>query len=166
MKWPPLKIGLWDAAGVCLGLGRLRGGWANPAAEQEGRTFSPPVFWLEGATDMRIETESTEANQQYTAAYAAHYTGRDLPLALQLYRQLMASHPDAREAGYARMQVQNIINAVVPKQELLEVQIECVLVHFEHDGLLDAGRLPATQLSEENDQVQGEDHWSEDGGEG
>jgi hypothetical protein len=36
---------------------------------------------------MRTETEPTETNQQYAAAYAAHYTGRDLPLALQLYRQ-------------------------------------------------------------------------------
>jgi hypothetical protein len=68
----------------------------------------------------------------------------------------MASHPSAREAGYARMQVQNIVNAV-PKQELLDAQIKLVLIHFEHDGLLDAGRLPGPQLSEENDAVQGED---------
>jgi hypothetical protein len=74
-------------------------------------------------------------------------------LALQLYRTLIASHPNAQEAGYARMQVQNIVNAVVPKQELLEAQIECALVHFEHDGFLDAGRLPGTPLSEERDQV-------------
>jgi hypothetical protein len=115
---------------------------------------------------MRTETEPTETNQQYAAAYAAHYTGRDLPLALQLYRQLMASHPSAHEAGYARMQVQNIINAVVPKQELLEAQIKLVLVHFEHDERLDAGRLPGTQLSEENDEVQREDHWRDDGAQG
>jgi hypothetical protein len=115
---------------------------------------------------MRTETEPTEASRQYAAAYAAHYIGHDLPLALQLYRQLMASHPSAREAGYAWMQVQNIVNAVVPKQELLEAQIKLVLAHFEHDGLLDAGRLPGTQLSEENDEVQGEDHWRDDGGQG
>jgi len=54
------------------------------------------------------------------------------------------------------MQVQNIVNAV-PKQELLDAQIKLVLIHFEHDGLLDAGRLPGPQLSEENDAVQGED---------
>ena len=115
---------------------------------------------------MRTETEPTEANQQYAAAYAAHYTGRDLPLALQLYRQLMASHPSAQEAGYARMQVHNITNAVVPKQELLEAQIKLVLVHFEHDGLLDVERLPGTQLSEENDEIQREDHWRDDGVQG
>jgi|GEM_PF-983817 hypothetical protein len=115
---------------------------------------------------MRTETEPTEANRQYAAAYAAHYTERDLPLALQLYQKLMASHPSAQEAGYARMQVQNIVNAVVPKPELLEAQIKLVLVHFEHDGRLDAGRLSGAQPSEEHDQVQGEDHWCDDGGQG
>jgi hypothetical protein len=129
-------------------------------------TFSPPIFLLEGATDMRTETELTATNQQYATAYAAHYTGRDLPLALQLYWKLMASHPSALEAGYARLQVQNIINAVVPKQELLDAQIERVLVHFEHDGLLDAGQLPGTQLPEENDEVQREERWRDDGGPG
>ena len=86
---------------------------------------------------MRNETEPTEASQQYTAAYAAHYIGHDLPLALRLYLKLLASHPSAREAGYSRMQVQNIVNAVVPKQELLEAQMELVRVHFERDGLLE-----------------------------
>jgi hypothetical protein len=54
------------------------------------------------------------------------------------------------------MQIQNIVSAVVPKPDLLEAQIKLILVHFEHDGLLDAGRLAGTPLSEENDQVQGE----------
>ena len=82
---------------------------------------------------MRNDTELfTEAGRQYAAAYAAHYTGRDLPVALQLYMKVMASHPAAKEAAYSRMQVQNIINTVVPKQELLDAQMELVLVHFEH----------------------------------
>lgn len=115
---------------------------------------------------MRTETEPTEASRQYEAAYAAHYTGRDLPLALQLYEKLMASHPSAQEAAYARMQVQNIVNAVVPKPELMEAQIKLVRVHFEHDGRLDAGHLPGPQLSGENDQVQGEDHCRDNGGQG
>ena len=86
---------------------------------------------------MRNETEPTEASQQYTAAYAAHYIGHDLPLALRLYQKLLASHPSAREAGYSRMQVQNIVNAVVPKQELLEAQMELVRVHFERKERLE-----------------------------
>lgn len=95
---------------------------------------------------MRNEIELTEESRQYAAAYAAHYVDRDLPLALQLYKKLMASHPSAQEAGYSRMQVQNIVNAVVPKQELLDAQMELVVAHFEHDGLLDAGRIPVTPL--------------------
>jgi hypothetical protein len=81
---------------------------------------------------MRNDTPLTEAGGQYAAAYAAHYKGRDLPVALQLYRKVMASHPDAQEAGYSREQVQNIINTVVPKQELLDAQIELALAHLEH----------------------------------
>jgi hypothetical protein len=85
---------------------------------------------------MRNETVPTEASRQYAAAYAAHYSGRDLPVALQLYKKLMASHPTAQEAGYSWIQVQNIVNAVVPKQELLDAQMELVLVHFERKRLM------------------------------
>jgi hypothetical protein len=51
---------------------------------------------------MKDNTELTEAGRQYATAYAAHYAGRDLPVALQLYLKVMASHfehegpPDAR----------------------------------------------------------------------
>lgn len=89
---------------------------------------------------MRKNCKPTEASRQYAAAYAAHYTGCDLPLAFQLYKALMASHPSTQEAEYARMQVQNLINTVVPKQELLDAQIERLLVHFENDARRDAGR--------------------------
>jgi hypothetical protein len=97
--------------------------------------------------DMRHETVTTEAGREYAAAYAAHYTGRDLPLALQLYKKLMASHPDAQEADYSRTQVQNIVNAVVPEQELLDAEMELAIAHFEHDAPLDAGRIPAAPLA-------------------
>lgn len=83
---------------------------------------------------MRNETELTEACRQYAAAYAAHYVERDLPLALQLYKKLIASHPSAREADYARTQAQNIVNVVVPKQERLDAQMELVLLHFATAG--------------------------------
>jgi len=106
-----------------------------------------PATTLEGVTDMRNETELAEAGRQYAAAYAAHYTGRDLPVALQLYRKVMSSHPGAQEADYSRMQVQNIVNAVVPKQELLDAQVELALAHFEHGGPTDAGRIPVRALA-------------------
>ena len=83
---------------------------------------------------MQHETESTDPSRQYAAAYAAHYTGHDLPLAPESYRKLIASNPDADEAAYSRMQIQNIVNTVVPKPELLDAQMELALTHFEHSA--------------------------------
>ena len=80
---------------------------------------------------MRNDTELTEAGREYAAAYAPHYTGRDLPLALRLYKRLMASHTSTQEAGYSRTQVQNIVNTVVPEQELLDAQMELALSQLE-----------------------------------
>ena len=96
---------------------------------------------------MRNDTRLTEAGRQYAEAYAAHYTGRDLPVALQLYRKVMASHPDAREASYSRAQVQNIINTVVPQEELLNAQIELAVAHLEHEGPPDATRTAVRPLA-------------------
>lgn len=96
---------------------------------------------------MRNVNESTEAGRQYAAAYAAHYKGRDLPAALQLYIKVIASHPDAKEAGYSRAQVHNIVNTVVPKQELLDAEIELSRAHFEHGGPPDPRRNPLKVLT-------------------
>jgi hypothetical protein len=82
---------------------------------------------------VRNETELTEAKRQYAAAHAVHYTEHDLPSAMRLYKQVMASYPSGPEAEYSRVQIQNIVNAVVPKQELLDAQMELALTHFE-DG--------------------------------
>ena len=38
----------------------------------------------------------TEAARAYAAAYAAHYSKRDLVIAFQLYTKLIASHAPAR----------------------------------------------------------------------
>lgn len=96
---------------------------------------------------MRTESELTEASRQYSAAYAAHYTDHDLHQALRLYKKIMAAHPSAPEAEYARMQVQNIVNAIVPKQELLDAQLKLVRAHLEDDSLLDVGPMAATPLA-------------------
>jgi hypothetical protein len=85
---------------------------------------------MEGTMNMQNSIEFIESAQQYSAAYAAHYTGRDLPKALQLYRKLLASHPGTREADYAWSQIQNIVNTIVPKQELMDAQIELAVAHF------------------------------------
>ena len=85
---------------------------------------------LESVRNMKAITELTESARDYATAYAAHYTDHDLPTALQLYLKVMASHPGTKEAGYARAQAQNIINATVPDQELLEAQVELAVAHF------------------------------------
>lgn len=89
---------------------------------------------------MRNRTTPAAASLEYAVAYATHYTGRDLPLALRLYRKIMESHPNTQEAGYSRAQAQNIINAVVPKQELLNAQMELAVAQFQHDELLQEAR--------------------------
>jgi hypothetical protein len=100
---------------------------------------------------MNKDTEFTETGRQYAAAYAAHYTKRDLPMALQLYRDVIASHPGDPEAGYSRTQIQNIINTVVPQQKLLDANIELAVAHFRQEGSADVERIsakqPASQLS-------------------
>ena len=83
---------------------------------------------------MSYETDSPEARQEYAAAYAAHYTTRDLPAALQMYRALMASHPNAPEVEYSRMQIGNIVQAVVPRQKLLDVETELAVACLDDDG--------------------------------
>ena len=80
---------------------------------------------------MNDDGSTTEAARAYAAAYAAHYSERDLTLALQLCKELIASHASAREAGYSRTQIQNIVNTLVPAQELLDAQMELALAHLE-----------------------------------
>ena len=76
---------------------------------------------------MRNETELTEAGKQYARAYAAHYTTKDLHEALELYKGVMATHPNTKEAEYSRTQIQNIVQSVVPNQRLLDAQVELAL---------------------------------------
>ena len=98
---------------------------------------------------MRNVTASTEAGREYATAYAAHYTGRDLPVALQLYMKVIASHPDTQEATYSRAQVHNIVNSVVPRQELLDAEIRLARSHFEHGDQPDTRRNPVRPLAPE-----------------
>jgi hypothetical protein len=98
---------------------------------------------------MSEDNARTEAARAYAAGYAAHYSERDLTMALQLYKKLIASHASAREAGYSRTQVQNIVTAVVPEQELLDAQIELALARLEHQISPDAGPIPVAPLASE-----------------
>ena len=92
---------------------------------------------------MSSDIGHTDVGQQYAAASAAHYTKKDLREAFQLYMRIMATHPDSREAGYARSQINNIVNVVVPGQELLDAQVHLVLAHFD-------GKSPPDMDAEKN----------------
>lgn len=83
---------------------------------------------------MCSDSELSEASRQYAVAYRAHYSDHKLPSALALYQQVMASHPNDLEAEYSRMQIVNIVNAAVPKKELLNAQIGLLLTHFTNDA--------------------------------
>ena len=96
---------------------------------------------------MKNGTVLSEAGSQYAKAYAAHYTARDLAVALQTYTKIVASYPGTREASNSRAQIQNIVNTVVPKQELMDAQVELALAHLGHEGLPDAGRTPAESMA-------------------
>ena len=54
---------------------------------------------------MSDDSARTEAARKYAAAYAAHYSERDLAMALQLYKKIIASHAGAHAVGgkYARV---------------------------------------------------------------
>ena len=98
---------------------------------------------------MRDETTVAEAGEQYAEAHAAHYTTKDLHEALGLYQGVMAAHPNTTEAEYSRSQLQNIATSVVPKQELLDAQVELTLAHLEHEGPPDVEPAPVTPLASE-----------------
>jgi len=82
---------------------------------------------------MKNKNNNTVASQDYTEAHDMHYKTKDLPKAFKLYRDIMANYPKTEEAGYSLSQVQNIVSAVVPKQEVMDTLVALTLVHFEQD---------------------------------
>lgn len=93
------------------------------------------VPFVKGKPDMSNKAETTEAGREYAAAYAVHYTERDLPGALRLYVNVIASYPGEKEVEFSRAQVRNIVNVVVPKQELFDAQVNLAVAHFGHERL-------------------------------
>ena len=80
---------------------------------------------------MSNETATTEAGPQYEAAHEMHYTAKNLREALGLYKGILAMHPDSKEAGYARSQIQNIVHSLVPKEVLTDTQAELALSYID-----------------------------------
>jgi len=114
-----------------------------------GITTPNPCNVSKGDTRMLDDTALTEAARAYATAYAAHYSDRDLATALGLYQRLVASHSRTPEAEYARTQLRNIVNAVVPKQALLDAQTELVLARLEGHVSPDTEPIPVTSLASE-----------------
>jgi hypothetical protein len=82
---------------------------------------------------MKNRNSVTVAEQDYRKAHDMHYKTKDLPKAFKLYRGIIADYPETKEAGYSLSQVQNIVNAVVPKQEVMDALVALTLAHFEKD---------------------------------
>jgi hypothetical protein len=82
---------------------------------------------------MKNRNGVTVADQDYTKAHDMHYKTKDLPKAFKLYRDIIADYPETKEAGYSLSQVQNIVNAVVPKQDVMDAIAALTIAHFEQD---------------------------------
>ncbi len=83
--------------------------------------------------------EAEETALLYATAYAAHYTAKDLRKAFDLYREIVAAHPDTPEAGYSRAQIRNIAHSVASEQEILNAHVDLARTYLEK-GAPDDGR--------------------------
>jgi len=87
---------------------------------------------------MNNRNNVTVADQDYSKAHDMHYKTKDLPKAFKLHRDIIADYPETKEAGYSLSQVKNIMNAVVPKQEVVDAFVALTVAHFEQDVPPDA----------------------------
>ena len=78
--------------------------------------------------------DSTDQARKYAAAYALHYSDKNLADALRVYGLVLADHPRTAEAGYALAQVQNIIKEVVPPNVLMAAQVRLALDYLQPDA--------------------------------
>lgn len=79
---------------------------------------------------MNDPTPTSEAARRYSEAHHSQYAKRDLTGAVRAYERLVSHHPDTLEAGYARFQIQNLVQQVVPAGVLLEAQVSLLLRHL------------------------------------
>lgn len=75
------------------------------------------------------------AAQQYNVAYEAHYTTKNLYEALGIYEALIAAYPSSQEATYSRTQILNIVNGVVPNQDLLDAQLQLAQAYLRREEI-------------------------------
>jgi len=82
---------------------------------------------------MLNDSSPADAARLYAAAHALHYSEHDLLAALRAYERIIALHPGTPEAGYARTQIRNIVQSVVPAEELLAAQVDLASRHLLKD---------------------------------
>ena len=100
---------------------------------------------------MIIPAKHEKAVQQYAMAHTTHYKTKDLLKAYQQYREILASYPGAKEAEYARMQIRNIVDSVVPDQEVDDCTSELALAHLKQAEK--AATIPSAVDSPEHNQL-------------
>ena len=74
--------------------------------------------------------EFTKSAQSYAVAYKEHYSNNNLKEAFNLYRDVIAAHPESQEAMYSKKQIENIVAAIVPTQEIFDAQVNMALARF------------------------------------
>lgn len=112
----------------------LQGYRVAPGEPARARVPEPPQHLrARSGKGMRNDTDLTDPGHQYAAAHAAHYETKDLREALELYKGILATHPDTREAGYSRSQILNIVKEVAPERKIFEALVGVARVHFGGD---------------------------------
>ena len=77
-----------------------------------------------------MEATARAAEAAYARAHEAHYSARDFLQALEIYVEIVSSFSGTREAEYARAQIRNIAQSVVPEGELLDSQVQLILARL------------------------------------
>lgn len=75
--------------------------------------------------------DSTKEARAYAAAYALHYSDKNLAQAIRMYGRVSEDHPGSPESAYALAQVQNIVKEVVPPTVLLAAQVRLALDYLQ-----------------------------------
>jgi hypothetical protein len=101
----------------------------------------------QGQTTMNYDRRQADTEARYAAAYDAHYSQRDLRLALHRYKELIELSPTGRTADYSRMQVENIASAVVSKQLMFESHLALLCAHFEKTSEKDSASQNALPVA-------------------
>jgi hypothetical protein len=92
------------------------------------------------------DIELTEVGRLYVATYTMHHTTKNLRKAFELYKNIITKHPSTKETAYAKCQIQNIVNTVVPDDERLSIQMDLAAAQFNGTEGEEAHTIPVVPL--------------------